>query len=151
IACYKKAIELDPNCTQAHGNLVNVLEAQGKLDEAIAFYRKAIELHPKSAIAHDYLGRVLMIKGWDLANCPDPKLRDLKRAVELGKEAVELAPQSPLAWQGLGSIQYRAGNWKASIEALEKSCKMQEGGTGDAFQWLFLAMAHWQLGNKAEA
>ena len=90
-------------------------------------------------------------KGWDLVDRPDPKLRGPRRAVELGKESVELAPQPGWAWQNLGWIQYRAGNWQDSIDALEKSRKLQEGGTGDAFQWLVLAMAHWQLGHKEEA
>ena len=37
-------------------NLGHVLEAQGKLDEAIACFRKAIEIDPKSARARDALG-----------------------------------------------------------------------------------------------
>jgi len=51
----------------------------------------------------------------------------------------------------LGWIEYRAGNWQLSIESLEKSCKLQKGGTGDEYQWIFLAMAQWQLGHKDEA
>ncbi len=79
-----------------------------------------------------------------MANHSDPNLRDPKRAVEL-------APQSTWAWQCLGWVQYRAGKWKASIAALELSDKLQEGGTGDAFQWLFLAMAQRQLGDRGAA
>src|SRR5262249_24266058 len=52
---------------------------------------------------------------------------------------------SSLAWQLLGWAQYRAGNWKDSIEALNKSCKLQPGGTGDGGQWIVLALAHEQL------
>jgi tetratricopeptide (TPR) repeat protein len=92
-----------------------------------------------------------MKRGWELANHSDPNLRDPSRAVELAHEAVEHAPQSAPAWQYLGWVKYRAGNWQASIEALEKSCKLQKGGTGDAFQWLFLAMAKWKLGDKESA
>ena len=50
-----------------------------------------------------------------------------------------------MAWQYLGWIHYRTGNWKSSIEALEKSCKLQPGGTGDAGQWIVLALAHARL------
>ena len=78
----------------------------------------------------------------------NPKLRDPKRAVELGKEAVELAPQSSLVWQYFGWVQYRAGNWKASIEALEKSCKLQN--PGDSCQWIVMALAHGKLANEKE-
>ena len=44
---------------------------------------------------------------------------------------------------------YRAGEWKAAIVALEKSMALRKGG--DSFDWFFLAMAHWQLGEKEEA
>ena len=38
---------------------------------------------------------------------------------------------------------------KAAIAALEKSVTLRKGG--DSFDWFFLAMAHWQLGEKGEA
>src|SRR5262249_1800023 len=67
------------------------------------------------------------------------------RAVVLAKRATELARSSGMAWQFLGWVYYRAGDWKASIEALEQSCKLQQGGTGDAAQWVVLALAHAKL------
>jgi tetratricopeptide (TPR) repeat protein len=85
-----------------------------------------------------------------LATCPDARLRDPKRAVELAKDAVELAPRSSWAWQVLGWARYRTGAWKDSIAALEKSIELREDG-GGSFQWFFLAMAHWQVGNKEQA
>ncbi len=148
IACCRKAIELDPKYVIAHANLGFTLERQGKLDDAIACYRKSIELNPKYAWGHNALGRVLTRKGWDLANHPDPKLRDPKRAIEASKEAVEVAPQSVLAWQYLGWVHYRAGNWKASIEALETSCKLQN--PGDYGQWIVMSLAHGKLANEKE-
>ena len=56
IACYKKAIELDPKFAMAHDNLGTALKDKGQLDEAIACYKKAIELDPKFAMAHNNLG-----------------------------------------------------------------------------------------------
>ena len=40
IACYRKAIELDPKFALAHNNLGNALEDKGQVDEAIACYRR---------------------------------------------------------------------------------------------------------------
>jgi serine/threonine protein kinase/Flp pilus assembly protein TadD len=151
IACYHKAIELDPKLIQAHFNLGNDLTRQGKSDEAIACYRRAIKLDPSYVSARQNLSNRLATKGWDLINRREPELRDPVQAVAAAKEAVELDSRSWFAWQYLGWVQYRAGNWKASIEALDKSCTLQEGGTGDAYQWLFLAMAHWQLDDKEKA
>jgi predicted TPR repeat methyltransferase len=87
-------------------------------------------------------------RGWELANHPDPKLRDPRRAVELANEAVEHAPQSAPAWQYLGWVKYRAGNWQASIEALEKSCALQMGGDGG--QWIVMSLCHAKLASETE-
>jgi uncharacterized protein HemY len=79
------------------------------------------------------------------------KLRDAAGGLKAARKAVEVAPQLPLAWQVLGWAHYRAGDWKASIEALEKSCALDDPKGGDASQWFFLAMAHWRVGVKDKA
>jgi uncharacterized protein HemY len=87
---------------------------------------------------------------WHLTHA-EPARRDPGRAASLAREALELAPQSPLPWQVLGWAHYRSGDWKASIEALHESCALQNKQGGDAYQWFFLAMAHWQRGEKEKA
>jgi eukaryotic-like serine/threonine-protein kinase len=62
---------------------------------------------------------------------------------------VELNPQNGGYVNTLGVAYYRTGDWKAAIAALEKSMELRKGG--DSLDWFFLAMAHWQLGNKDEA
>jgi tetratricopeptide (TPR) repeat protein len=49
----------------------------------------------------------------------------------------------------LGVAQYRAGDHQAAIGTLNKAMGLRSGG--DAFDWFFLAMAHWQLKNPEEA
>jgi tetratricopeptide (TPR) repeat protein len=79
-------------------------------------------------------------------------LRDPRRAVAAASKAVELAPQDALGWQVLGMARYRAGEWKASSAALNKSIALQHNPKGsNPTLWLFLAMAHGQLGEKDEA
>lgn len=140
IACFKKAIAINqPYATiAAHVQLGDVLSEQNKLDEAIVVYRKIIELKPDSPQTHSKLA-------WILAARPEAKLRDPQEALVLAKRAVELAPTSERSWQYLGWIQYRTGDWKSSIEALVKSCKVQMGGMGDYGQWIVLALAHARL------
>jgi tetratricopeptide (TPR) repeat protein len=145
IASYRKAIRRKLPHPGAYYNLGAALESQGKSAEAIAAFQGAIGIQPGYSLSHIRLA-------WLLTTCPEPKLRDPKRALEAARKAVQLAPQSPWAWQALGWAQYRAGDWKASVKALEKAIALQKapqgGGPG---QWFFLAMAHWQLGNKDEA
>ena len=86
---------------------------------------------------------------WLLATHTEPHLRNPTRAVELAKKAVELAPNQGTYWNTLGAAHYRAGNRKEAIAALHKSMELRKGG--DSHDWFFLAMAHWQLGQKDDA
>jgi uncharacterized protein HemY len=47
----------------------------------------------------------------------------------------------------LGTALYRTGDWQGAIEALQKSNQIKEHGS----TFFFLAMAHWQLGDKEQA
>jgi tetratricopeptide (TPR) repeat protein/serine/threonine protein kinase len=149
VACYGKAIELDPKHLPAHINLGNAYLVQRKLDEAIAAYRVALSHEKNDRYTRDALAWCLGEKSWELANDLDDQKRDPVRAVTLTKEAVDLTPASSGAWRQLGAAQYRAGNWKESLTALQKSMELRKGG--DSFDWFFLAMAHWQLGEKGKA
>ena len=84
-----------------------------------------------------------------LATCPEPKVRDPRRAVEAAKKAVQLAPAEGAYWNTLGAAHYRAGDGKAAIQALKKAMDLRKGG--DCFDWFFLAMAYWRLGEKDQA
>jgi WD40 repeat protein len=110
--------------------------------EAIAAYSKAVESDTHHAPALNSLA-------WTLVTCPDAQLRNTARAFALAQKAVELAPQNGAYWNTLGVAHYRAGDWKAAITTLEKAMALRSGG--DGFDWFFLAMAHWQLGNQEKA
>jgi superkiller protein 3 len=176
-ACFRKAIELDPRFAFAYLNLGNALQGEKKFDEAIAAYRKAIEIDPKYAHAYNRLGAILCDVrrdyenaaacfrkaieidpkrtdaynrlAWLFATCSEAKLRDPNQAVALAKKAVELAPNDWSYLNTLGAADYRAGDWKGAITALEKSMELRNGG--DSNDWFFLAMAHGQLGQKVKA
>jgi tetratricopeptide (TPR) repeat protein len=86
---------------------------------------------------------------WFLATHPDPKLRDPIRAVALAKKAVAMAPKTGTFWNTLGAVQYRGGDWKGAVAALNKSMELDHGGS--AFDFFFLAMACERLGQKEQA
>jgi uncharacterized protein HemY len=70
--------------------------------------------------------------------------------VSLAKEAVELVPRKSTYHDTLGTALYRAGHWKAALEAL-KTANQQSLGKRAGSTSFFIAMTHWQLGDKAEA
>jgi eukaryotic-like serine/threonine-protein kinase len=131
-------------------DLAGVYAALGQLDEAVKLYEQTLALrkvkigpdHPDTLASMNVLARLLV-------TCPDVKVRNPSRAVELVKQAVELTPNEGAHWNTLGVAHYRSGDGKAAVAALEKSMELREGG--DSFDWFFLAMAHWQLGDKGQA
>jgi tetratricopeptide (TPR) repeat protein len=70
-------------------------------------------------------------------------------AVESAQKAVDTSPDDGFYWNTLGAAQCCAGDWQSAMEALEKSMELRVGG--DATDWFFVAMAHWQLGRREEA
>jgi tetratricopeptide (TPR) repeat protein len=114
----------------------------GIWDHAVADYAGVVSLWPKNPDCHNDLA-------WLLATCPDPMIRNPRRAVELAGKAVALAPRHGQFWNTLGVAQYRAGDGKAAVAAFDKSMELRAGG--DAFDWFFLAMTQQKLGDPAEA
>jgi superkiller protein 3 len=142
IAEYKEAIRLQPDYVWAHRNLAEALKSQGKVDEAVAEYKEAIRFKPDYAAFHSVLAEAL-----DLS--PRRPRPDYDEALMHARKAVELAPKNGAIVNTLALAEYRSGRWDASIAASERSMSLRNGG--DASDWFFLAMAHWQKGEKDEA
>jgi tetratricopeptide (TPR) repeat protein len=123
-------------------DLALVLSQSGQAQQAAEVVNQLLEIQPISAAEGNGLA-------WFLATCPDEKLRHPRRAVELARKAVELEPKSRSFWNTLGAALYRAGDWRAAIQVLEKSMELSKGG--DSIDWFFLAMAHKQLGETDKA
>jgi len=174
---YRRALQLDPKFAGAHNNLGNALRKKGQLDEAVAEFHEAIRLDPDDPFPHHILGNTLKDKGllggaiaayreairlkpdyvsahqnlaWTLSTVDDRELHDPSEALASAKVYVEAEPQSGNARWLLGLAQYRAGNWTASIESLEKACDLHDKA-GTPPYWLVRAMAHWQLGQQQHA
>ena len=115
---------------------------QARWAEAIADYDKALALRPDDAGLRNSLA-------WQLSTSfADRSEASTSYAVQLAKKAVEMAPNNAAFWNTLGVADYRAGQWKDAVEALEKSLQLQKDNAWDLF---FLAMAHWQLGEREAA
>jgi Flp pilus assembly protein TadD len=142
LADLSRALELEGKRTDALFARATAYARLGKWDEALADRSRLLELVPRNPVGLNNVA-------WLLATCPEERLRDPKRAVELARKAVELAAKEGNYWNTLGAAEYRAGNWKGALEAVEKSMALRQGG--DAFDWFFLAMAHRQLGDKDQA
>jgi serine/threonine protein kinase len=132
-----------------------VLRLSGRLGEAVqAFQQAQADYRPYAGTTDEPENRQQFASihnelAWLLATCPDMKYRDPRRAVTLARKAVELAPESGEFGNTLGVALYRAEKWIEAQTALSRSMSLRSGG--DPFDWFFLAMAHWQLGEREEA
>jgi tetratricopeptide (TPR) repeat protein len=143
--CFQRAIELAPphRAVELQRELAVALIGQGREQEADEAIRQAIAAKPdEEAVA---LNRM----AWRLILTGETSLAGVRRAVELAERAVKLAPGEKGYWTTLGIAHYRAGAWQSAIDAFAKAVGMGDGG--DAQNWLFLAMAHAQHGEKKVA
>jgi eukaryotic-like serine/threonine-protein kinase len=127
-----------------HINLSRVLSLMGELRQSEIEHHRAVALleNMTTADSQNYLA-------WILATSPEPRLRDPARALRCAKKAVEHDPNVAKHQCTLGVAYYRAGEWDAAIEALEKSNELAGGPS--ASSGFFLAMANWQSGRKEQA
>jgi serine/threonine protein kinase/Tfp pilus assembly protein PilF len=118
----------------------SALMKAGQPEQAKELYRKLLDrVTPRT-------GELLNNAAWFLATTDAATNREPTLAVELAKKAVESNPEFGGFWNTLGVARYRAGDWQQAIAELNKSVSLSKGG--DSFDCLFLAMAHWRVGDR---
>jgi tetratricopeptide (TPR) repeat protein len=142
IAEARDDIRLGRNVEDAYFRLAVAFERKGAWADAVAAYTAAGRLYPNNG---DMIGRLALL----LATCPDARIQDSDRALALAETARVLRPLDPRVWRARGVATYRAGNWPTSLESLNRSIELNQGGEGE--ELFFLAMVHSRLGNAAIA
>src|SRR5215471_13599982 len=94
---YTEALRLQPSYAGAHYNLGNVLNRQGKMQEAIQQYTEALRLQPTYAEAQHNLGATLADDG------------HIAEAIEHYTEALRLRPRYVNAHYNLGIALAKQG------------------------------------------
>ena len=82
------------------------------------------------------------------ALCPAAQFRDEARAVRLAKQLLQQKPTVAEYWSLLGVAHYHQGDWNSAREALERAIDLDPK---DRYAPLFLAMTHWNQGEKEQA
>ena len=106
-------------------NLGNALQAQGKLDEAVAAYRRAIGIKPDYAEAHSNLGNALTNQG------------KLDEAIAAYRRAIGIKPDYAEAHSNLGNALTNQGKLDEAIAAYRRAIGIKPD----------YAEAHSNLGN----
>jgi serine/threonine-protein kinase len=139
---FQQAIKLNPDDPSPHWELARALTRKGHSARAMEERRTAFGLEPEAATGHNQFA-------WGLAQPSGRPRNEYDIAVEHARKAVELTPDDANRRNTLALAEYRAGHWNESIAAAEQSIALSNGG--GVSDWFFLAMAHWQKGEKDTA
>ena len=143
--------EKHPNTLQTMYFLARASAEQGQFEDSRRLYEETLQLQRSVLLPrHPDTVRTMSSLAWMLATANDVKARDPRRAVELSKELVQYSPTQGNRWNRLGIAYYRAGDCGNAITALQKSEELSSGQFL-GHNALFLAMAHWQRGEKEKA
>jgi serine/threonine protein kinase/tetratricopeptide (TPR) repeat protein len=155
---FPASVEYGYNLAMMKNNLGLVLkflrpaEAEAVLLEAVAIWRRyAKELPNDPAEFPKWLAFSLCNLASHYATSTDLSLRNPARALEVAKEAVQLAPKESAPWTDLGIASYRVKDPAAAVPALLKAMELAKDKDTGRYELHFLAMAYWDLGRKEEA
>lgn len=167
---FRRAIELNPQYSEAHRRYAVLLATQGRFDEAIGISKRALELDPFSPGLGHVLGRVYYFAGRNAE-----AIAQYQRTLEIepqdywstlflgiaygvegrGEESVQylqrayvLAGASPELVAKLGDI-FRQGGHTAVLRALARGNEVKQG-TGDVISST-VALLYAQLGEREKA
>jgi len=121
---YRKAIDIKPDCVDAHYNLGNLLKNLGRLKEAELSYRKAIDIKSDYAQAHYNLGNLLI------------NFRDFQKAELSYQKAIHIKPDYADAHYNLGNLFRDLGRLKEAELSYRKAIDIKPD----------YAQAHYNLG-----
>jgi adenylate cyclase len=110
---FQKAIVLDDNLAEAHGNLSFLYSMARQHDKAVAQAKKAVALDPNSAEAHVWMGKTLAFAGRD------------EEAIPEYKTAIRLNPMPPSRYfWSLGLAYAETGQYEEGITWCEKAIRL---------------------------
>jgi TolB-like protein/DNA-binding winged helix-turn-helix (wHTH) protein/Tfp pilus assembly protein PilF len=120
---YKRALELNPNYSEAHHGYAVLLAAAGRNEQAVAEIRRAEELDPLLIPLQVNLGVVLSCAGRH------------KEAIEQLQNTTDLNPKDSYARMELGMAYLRKGMYPEAVANLEKAVA---AGKDDPDELLYL-------------
>jgi len=129
ISCYANAVSAAPKEPRWWYHWASAVERAGDREGAERAYREVVRLKPDYAPAHERMG-------WLLAD----QNRHIE-ALAAFQRVVELAPQEPQGYVGVGSLDVAMELWQPAVVQLGKALERDPGN----------ALAHYLLGRACRA
>ena len=113
IAGYRHALQVDPEDAQTHDHLGQVLQAQGRVEDAIRHYRQALQLRPDYAETHSNLATALAQQG------------HAEEAIGHYRRALKIKPDLLEAHYNLGGALLSMGRISPAIATLQRAIRIE--------------------------
>ena len=136
---YQRALELNPNYSEAHHSYAELLMASGKSNEAVAEIRRAEELDPLLPALRANVGMVYSCVGRH------------DEAIEQLRNTTELNPAYDFGYSALGIAYLRKAMYPEALANLEKALAMDKDDPDVVLDVVDLAYAYAVAGRKNEA
>lgn len=111
VQSFQQALTYNASSANAHFELGQTLEQQGRVGEAIPEYQEAIKLDPDKSAAHARLAKAYAAQGQQ------------DTAVKEYQEVLRLNPQDPAAHHGLGVAYNELGKKDEAIASLQQAVR----------------------------
>ena len=111
IDSYRKAVDLNPDFTEAHYNLGVALQETGHGDEAIRYYQKAIELDPNYSETYNNLGVLFQEKSQF-----DDALGYFQKALAFDNNAARALNNLGNIYSEMGQIDEAEGHYRRLLQ-----------------------------------
>jgi tetratricopeptide (TPR) repeat protein len=106
---FKKALDLDPEMTEAYNNLGLTYTEMNQEEQATEAFKKAISLSPELAAAYNNLGYVFY------------RLGSYHEAIEMYNEAIGRSKDNSSAYTNLGNAFYKLEKIEEAMDAWKKA------------------------------
>ncbi|MHC4192492.1 MAG: protein kinase domain-containing protein, partial [Planctomycetota bacterium] len=136
---FKRALEINPNSSNALSEYAAFLSAMEQHDEALSQIERALELDPHSFSVKYY-------RAWGLY-----RVGQKNEAIQLVKNEIDSDPDqvNPLWYWCLASLYANQGRYEEALAPLRTQINLMEGDVDD--ELAFLGYLYGRLGRKAEA
>ncbi|MGB3514347.1 MAG: tetratricopeptide repeat protein [Microcoleaceae cyanobacterium] len=117
VACYKKAIQLNPQLVEASYKLGEIFIQNGQWGEAITYYQRVISANPNSGAAYQKLGDALL------------QQEQIESALQNYQKAQQLEPNNTEVKGKIGEIYYKTGESLQAEGKIEEAIKVYRQAT----------------------
>jgi len=112
IACYRRAIELNPKLSPAYHNIGEILSRKQEWEGAINAYRHSIQVKPDNAGSYYGLAKALFVQeSWE-------------EAVASYRQAIQFNPNSAEVYHQLGDALTKLQKWEEAVSVYRRAIEL---------------------------